>query len=247
MRILAVKCLSLAAVLLAAGPAHAIELTIDPSQSTMTLDSTSFSPFMLPGTTKPDGDATSLSGSLSAQITSDSFQLLDGSVLVADDHGAFLPGVPSDMGTPAPASFAFSYPSAAVTGVDLEVAIRHMTLSMIDAAPRSLTGGVLGAGVPDFAVLSGEGHLNVGNPPVTPLPVYTVTTLSSEVGSYSLSGDLLSVMIPFEVDVSVGGASPSTTIYSGQIVASGTVPEPAASCLAAIALAAAGFLRWRRG
>jgi hypothetical protein len=226
--------------------ARAAIFTIDPALSSLSLYATTFSPALIPGVVAPGGTSTSLSGSLQADVTPTTFQLLSGSTLVADDVNTLLPGLPADMATPMPGSFAFAYPTAAILGVDLQVALRGLTFSIEDGAPRSLGAGVLGAENPNLAIVAGEGHLNAGNPPVSDLTVYSVTSLSSGPGSYTLVGNLMTVTLPFELGVSVGGFFASNSVYSGQIVASGIIPEPSAA-VGAVSLLMAGLaFRWRR-
>ncbi|MEM8679049.1 MAG: hypothetical protein AAGF97_06840, partial [Planctomycetota bacterium] len=135
----------LAICLSVAGSLHAVEFTIDSSQSTLTaVSSQVFGLF--PGTAFPGGDMTTLSGTLMADVTANTFQIVTGSTIIADDEGSFIPGIPvggMPSNTPAAASFAFTYPSAPVTGIDLESATRGFQLSIEDTMTRPLMGGVL--------------------------------------------------------------------------------------------------------
>ena len=169
-------------VLLAVSSTQADIFTIDASQSNLT--ATQSQVFgLFPGTPKPGGDSTSLSGTLVANVTASSLQFLSGSSIIADDEGSFLPGIPDMKGmanntTPAPASFAFDYPTEPLLDIDLEVALRGFELSLEDAAARTLSGGVLGVSATEMAVIAGEGHLNAGMPAISDLTVQDVIGIS---------------------------------------------------------------------
>ncbi|MEN1678640.1 MAG: hypothetical protein AAGJ46_03550 [Planctomycetota bacterium] len=250
---LALPTLVLAAFTVATPHAEAVRFTIDSSQSSLALDS-AIALGAVPGLIAPGGGGeTSLSGSLVADVTDTTFEILPGSLFVADDEGSFLPGIPEgplflgNNTTPAPASFAFFYPTGMVPqiGIDIAVALRDLTFSIDDTAPRALGGGVLGAGTPDLAIVSGEGHLNAGTPAISPLPVFGVTSVTSGPGTTTLVGNLMTISLPIELVVSEPGGLFSQSTYSGVIVASGVIPEPGSATLLAV-FVGAGSLR-RRG
>ncbi|MEM7311704.1 MAG: hypothetical protein AAF497_00995 [Planctomycetota bacterium] len=224
----------LLAICVIVGSSHAVELTIDSSQSILTAtESQVFTLF--PGVARSGGDSTSLSGTIMADVTSSSFQIMAGSNIIADDEESFLPGIP-DAGvanntTPAPASFVFDYPSSSVTGLDLQVAIRGLGLSLEDTGARKLSaaGGISGA-TTLMTVAAGEGHLNLGNPAISDLTFQAVTDITVGPGTFSQSGDVMTIDIPVDfttVALDVGSA----TTYTGRIVASGMVPEPGSMTL----------------
>ena len=78
------------AALLLGAEAQGVDFTIDSSQSNLSIISTSAFG-VLPGTTAPNGDSTTLSGTIRAAVTGNTFQILDGSSFLADDEDSFLP------------------------------------------------------------------------------------------------------------------------------------------------------------
>ncbi|MEM6329340.1 MAG: PEP-CTERM sorting domain-containing protein [Planctomycetota bacterium] len=237
-------------VALATGKAGAAILTIDSDLSSLTAESTTLLTFFgnAPGTVNMPGDTTSLSGALQIDFTPASVQLLGGSRVTATDQGAFLPGVPSGNtpgDTPEAASFSFSYASEMLIGADLDTATRGYQFQVADTAPRTLSGGVLGAGSPVYLIVAGEAHLGFGMPPLSDLQTFVQTSVSSAAGTFSLVGSELTVSFPFEFTVATEPTNfvQTVTSYSGVIVATGIVPEPAS---AAMAIAAAGALLLRR-
>jgi hypothetical protein len=248
--------------------AAVLEFTVDPAQSVLSISSqTSVLGAPLDTTPQAPGSlGTSYSGSIFADLTPRTIQLLAGSSLVAGSSGDWLPGTdysnyPADLDDP---SGYISTPVAANYGIITDLtplgavlgkqgfspsAIRGLAISLVDAGPKTLAGNFFDESdtATDFtagAVFYSSG----GAPPITDLantvfPGPTVDAPGS--GSLVIVGNeyVLTIPVSFQVSYPVNFLT-VTTEYRGTIVATAPVPEP--STLMLLALAAGSLAVWRK-
>ncbi|MEM6314518.1 MAG: hypothetical protein AAF743_10545 [Planctomycetota bacterium] len=211
---------------------RALTLTIDPQLSSIQVATTTgddgFGGPYVGQPTAAGGFETTVSGTLEVAAAGSTFQVLAGSEFFADDEELFEPGS-------APASFAITYPGVvALSGADLSLATRGLAFSIEDAAARSLTGSTVGGGSPAIALTQGVAELNFGNPPVVPLGFLNLSgsAVSSGPGNYEVVGQNATLTLPFQFTVDLPGIVATTTTYSGNLVATGVIPEPTSAALA---------------
>lgn len=261
------------AIVLFAATAHAAtkQFTIDPAQSSLTIaPSTSLFGFLsFPSAPQGDGAYTaSYSGTIDADVTATTIQLLGTSNLVAGISGAWKPGddysnYPADALSPTgypnttvdanygiftdfSAGSSFGLPPSSLT------AIRDLEFSFFDALPKPLAGGTFAEVGTETGITSGTAYYSVGAaPPITDLtlgaPVIDSSALADTAGTGTLtkSGFVYTLSIPVSFTVAYNAFLDIATTYSGTIVAT-AVPEPASAAIVAAALAVgACFVRRR--
>ncbi|MGD9636548.1 MAG: hypothetical protein AB7G28_19550 [Pirellulales bacterium] len=258
--------LAIAFVLSAAASfAAPLNFTIDPAFSSLSIDVTStFGVLGSEHEQAPGSWTTSYTGSIVANVTDSSIQLLPATKLVAGISGVWGPApiypttdpptnrAEADLGyvnSSAPANYGtvVDYSNRApIGGIDppsaSNSAIRDLQLSLSDSAPKSLVGGTFSeAGIqPSF--LSGIIWLTYGNAsvqgPITNLAGAGITidptVETAGNGTLTPSGNLLTLTLPVQFTQSHFG---SITVYSGTIVATATVPEPGIAALLLTAVA----------
>lgn len=245
---------------------------LDPSLSSLSIDVTST--FANPGSEQeqaPGSWTTSYSGSIVANVTDTSIQILPATTLVAGISGVWGPApiypttdpptnrAEADLGyvnSSAPANYGtvVDYSNRPpIGGVDppsaSNSAIRDLQITLSDSAPKPLVGGTFSevGTQPDF--LSGIIWLTYGNAsvsgPITNLAgdgIFVDPTVDTTGdGTLSQTGNLLTMTLPVEFTESHFG---SNIIFSGTIVATATVPEPGT---VALLLPAVSLLMATRG
>lgn len=260
--------LSLLLALAAQSQAAVVEFTIDPALSALAIVSQT-SLFGTPLTTTPQAPtslSTSYSGSIFADVTPTTIQFVAGTSLVAGNSGAWLPGTdysnyPADLDDPngyvntsLPANYGIVTdltPLGAVGGKQglSPSAIRDLAISLLDAAPKSLTAGSFDEAGTATDFTAGTIYYSSGGlPPTTNLATTVFPDPLADApggGTLSIVGNqyMLTLPISFTVSYPVNFLA-NTTSYSGTIVATAPVPEP--SSLALLVLAAGGFTFWRK-
>jgi hypothetical protein len=248
--------------------AAVLEFTIDPAQSALSIVSGT-SLFGTPLATTPQGPgslSTSYTGSIFVDFTPTTIQFVAGTSLIAGNSGAWLPGTdysnyPADVddpsgyiNTPVQANYGIVTdltPLGAVGGKQglSPTAIRHLAISLVDAAPKALTGDSFDEAGTATDFTAGTVYYSSGGvPPVTDLAttVFPGPLVDAPgAGTLAIIGNqyVLTLPISFSVSYPVNFLT-VTTSYSGTIVATALVPEP--SSLVLLVLSAIGLLVWRR-
>lgn len=250
-------CSALVAMMYILGisPVHAAitEFTLDQTQSMISIVNTSASsPFgsatgtpTAPGNSNPvlpDGFHARFGGTLSADVTDNSFQLLTSTLQVLDLN-SYLPGPPTDNGSstvpgdiPVPASYAVTHDPFFSNGQAFNYALRGLEITFRDGTAKSLTNGEFEAAGIEVKITDGEAHLSLGNPPVTDLltiPEASRTTSNVDTGMATLTTDglLQTLIIPFNYTLTLPALIATTTEYQGQLVATRIIPEPTTAIL----------------
>jgi hypothetical protein len=240
-------------------PAHAtiIKFKVDPTRSALTITPS----VNLFGTTHyqvtPQGlgsFTTSYSGSLYADITPTTIQLLAPSTVVAGNSGNWKPGTdysnyPADANDPngypntaEPANYGIMTNLIPLNGTVSLSAIRGLEIGLVDSAPKPLAGGGFAEAGTLTSFTSGTTFYSGGAaPPITdmantlfpgPLADFTGNGTLATVGATQT----LAIPVQFTVDYNIAVLSLSTT-YTGMIVAT-AVPEPTTALLVAASLGA---------
>jgi hypothetical protein len=242
-----------------------IKFKVDPTRSALTITPS----VNLFGATQyqvtPQGlgsFTTSYSGSLYADITPTTIQLLAPSSLVAGISGNWKPGTdysnyPGDANDPngypntaEPANYGVMTNFIPLNGRISLSAIRDLEISLVDSVPKALAGG----GFPEAGTLtdftSGTIYYNSGAaPPITdmantlfpgPLADFTGNGTLATIGTTQT----LAIPLQFTVDYNIAVLSLSTT-YTGMIVAT-AIPEPATALLLTAAFGALVVVRRSR-
>jgi hypothetical protein len=233
--------------------------TLDPSLSSLSIDVTSgFGVVGSEHEQAPGSWTTNYSGNIVANVTDTTIQVLPATTLVAGISGIWGPAPIYPTTNPptnrAEDDLAYANSSAPAnygTVIDFSnrppingvlppsasnSAIRDLQLSLSDSAPKSLVGGTFSEAGIQPAYLSGIIWLTYGNAsvqgPITNLAGagITVSPLVDSAGDGTLtqSGNLLTLTLPVGFTETHFGLS---TVYSGTIVATATVPEPGTAAL----------------
>ncbi|MFI4860948.1 MAG: PEP-CTERM sorting domain-containing protein [Phycisphaerales bacterium JB063] len=238
-------CALLALSVGAPAQAETVSFTVDPNQSSLSINGISFI-----GISEAQGAGawtTSYSGNIDVDLTDTTIAFLNTSVITAGNSGDWLPGddytdYDPTMGAtgsvyetvPVGANYGTSTQITAFPGDDriVQTATRDIQI-MLTSDARSIIGGVFAEDgiVPEY--LSGTVYYNEGaEPPITNLAGggITVTPFAdlAEAGTLVQTGDLLTLTIPVEFTTSF---FVSQVTYSGTIVATATVPEPGSTAL----------------
>lgn len=272
-----IHCLAAVGALLlpAISQAAPLVFTVDASASSLSISpSTSLfgTPLEMQGQ-EAESLTTSYSGQIVADVTASTIQFLPTTVLVAGNSGNWAPGVdysgyPDDLEDPDgyvmtnyPANYGISTdlsPLGTVLGQNgwSASAIRNLQISLSDTTSRPLVAGTFNEAGLATDFLSGTVYYaSGGTPPVTDLantvfPQNTVD-VSGATGELITAGNLLTLTLPvdFNVTYNVNFLTLSTQ-YTGVIVATAIVPEPATGGLLGLAglclLCAAGRQHARR-
>lgn len=251
------------------GRASVITFTVDSSQSYLAIAPTT-ALFATQLNTSPQGlDSfeASYSGTIHADVTATTIQILAPSTIIAGISGNWQPGTdysnyPGDLDDPngyveteLPANYGIITdltPLGTVVGKNglSPSAIRDLQIALSDNAPKALTSGIFDeAGIAtDFTsglVYYGSG----GTPPITDLAntVFPGAFVDAPgQGSLAVSGTTATLTIPvsFTANYSVNFLSLST-VYTGLIVATATVPEVSGLAMTLLA-ATASLAFWAR-
>jgi hypothetical protein len=258
-------------VLLAAATARGAQVTftVDPAQSSLAIaSSTSVFGSPLPTTAQAAGSLlAAYSGSIVAEVTPGTIQIQSGSSLTAGNSGNWLPGTdyssyPADLddpngyiSTPVPANYGILTDLTSLGAVlgkqgVSPSAIRGLVIGLVDSSPKMLTAGTFDeAGTNTDFTAGTVFYSSGGSPPITDLAnTVNPDSFGDAAGQGTLVqlGDTLTLTIPvsFAVNYNVNFLAVSTT-YTGTIVATALVPEPAGYLLLASG-AAAVFVAKRR-
>jgi hypothetical protein len=243
-------------------PAAVLTFTIDSELSSLSSNSTvSVFGNPLPSGEQGPGSLTAdVSGTIYADVTATSFEILPGSVLIVGDSGSWLPNSDySDyetdptyyLTTPEAANYGYSTNLTAIGhGASEPSAARYIQIALDDSSPKTLTGGTFDETGTDTEFVSGTVFYSVGAaPPITDMtllaPSDTLETGSD--GSLSTLGSVMTLSLLFANSTTYLVAVLSiTNNLSGTIVATAAVPEPGSIALLFTGLGAAGFVLARR-
>jgi hypothetical protein len=235
-----------------------LNFTINPTLSALSIDVTSTNAVVGSEHEQAPGSwTTSYSGSIFANVTDSTIQILPATTLVAGISGVWGPApiypttdpptnrAEEDLGyvnSSAPANYGtvVNFSNRILNGeVGPSIsnsAIRDLQFSLSDSAPKSLVGGTFSEVGIQPGILSGIIWLTYGNAsfqgPISNLAGagITVDPTVDTTGDGTLiqSGNLLTMTLPVEFTESHFG---SIVVFSGSIVATATVPEPATAVL----------------
>ncbi|HEY4308770.1 MAG TPA: PEP-CTERM sorting domain-containing protein [Pirellulales bacterium] len=247
--------------------ASPIVFTIDPSQSSLTLSpSTSIGGSPLPWSAQGANSlVASYSGTISVDLTANSIQLLSvGSQITAGNSGEWSPGtdysgdnyIYNDPTSPyvlasAPANYGVTtiLPQGLGGGYPSDTATRSLAFALSDAAAKPLVGGSFDEAGSAVSILSGTVFYNQGgSPPITNLagPGIGVTPTQGVAGfgTIDIVGGQYVLTLPISFTTSFGiVVLDVASTYSGILVATAPVPEPATWALVAVAVAVLGLRR----
>lgn len=179
----------------------------------------------------PGSLSVTYTGTIVADVTPTSVQLLPGTVITAGISGAWRPqsggSTPDDPAT-ATANYGYSVDLFS-PGTPLFVAIRGLQLGFSDATTRPLAGdGTFSTAGIAGQVLAGVADVNYGNPPQSDLtfaePIVTDAPATS--GSLTLAGGTETLSLPLQFTLEVLGAVSTETFFEGTLTATRPVPEP---------------------
>lgn len=240
--------------------AEVLTFTIDSGASSLSLQTTVslFGKSLPTGSQGPGSLTAPISGTIIADVTPTSFQILSGSELVIGNSGNWRPGTDYSDYVPFPTPTGPIYLNTAVPAnygisADLSdlgfssttpIAVRDLVIALLDSSAKSLTSGSFDASGTGTDFTSGTVYYGAGGtPPLTDLAntVYPGPTLvTASQGELSSAGSLATLTLPFSnsttFTVNFLGI---TTAFSGNIVATAAVPEPTSAALVFVASVAA--------
>jgi hypothetical protein len=241
--------------------ASPIVFTIDPSQSSLMLSpNTSINGSPLQWSAQGANSlVASYSGTISVDLTANSIQLRSaGTQITAGNSGDWTPGTDysgnsytyNDPTSPyvlasAPANYAITtiLPQGLGGGYPSDTATRNLAFSLSDAAAKPLVGGSFDEAGSAVSILSGTVFYNQGgSPPITNLagPGVSVTPTEDVAGSGTLDivGGQYVLTLPLSFTTTYGVVVLDVaSTYSGVLVATAPVPEPATFTLCAFGAA----------
>lgn len=242
------------------------QFTVDPLQSYLVITPTiTAGALVLTGAEQGPGSFTAhYSGSILADVTGSTIQILPTTNLVAGISGAWKPGTdysnyPADAGSPT------GYPNTSVAAnygvfTDLTAlgagtsnsAVRNLQIALSDGAPKALTAGTFDEAGTTTDFTAGTVYYSTGAPPpITDLTIPQVTTTptvgTTGTGIYSEAGGVRTLTIPVSFQSSYNVSFlVLTTKYDGVIVATSIVPEPGGLALVVAATASLCAVARRR-
>jgi PEP-CTERM motif len=220
---------------------------LDPAQSRITLSIESSDGTLLSSAQTPNSDVTSISGTFKADVTASTIQFL------STNNAQFaLQNTPqSPLASGASGSSLAQYGlSLAINGVGGGVVAARNYVGDATSGVIPLTGGTFDGTKTNLSLATGITSYNLtlfGSPVVGMIDTnsFLANTLSG--GTLTSAGGVYTLHLPVLVpDPLVFDGVPLTFVYSGELVGTATVPEPASVLLAAIGVAVLVCCR-RRG
>lgn len=240
------KLCSAVVLLLAVGAitGRADTFTLDPTQSTLTISGSN----AIAGTIIPQGAnslTTSYSGTINATVAANSITFNSAAAMAAI-NGNWQPAPGMGAGTTAPADYGIAFTNSAEFSA--YGAVRGLTLDLTSGA-IPLTAGAFDAsnifisassGTTDYTSILGNGSVDL-------------TTLSAKqntatAGTLTMSGNVETLTIPINITetLSIASTNDTTVTFTGDLVATETIPEPSTGALLLVACAAAAVCVSRR-
>ncbi|MEM1108337.1 MAG: PEP-CTERM sorting domain-containing protein [Planctomycetota bacterium] len=245
--------------------------TLDSDLSVINITSTSATitgaPISLPGTTVPTLNAQPItadsfearySGTITADLTPTTFQILSGSSITALDEDTYAPGPPNPnddgddvfIAAGAPASYGVFVEDffATFIGVgqpDFAFATRGFTLGLEDSSAKTLTNGSFAAASTSVAITGGVADLDAQDNSTASLFLLSLGGSGTAANSAATNGSILldaqtqveTLTIPVEYAFTLADPNTGlsiTTDFAGQIVATRLIPEPSSLLLLAL-------------
>ncbi|MEM6854412.1 MAG: PEP-CTERM sorting domain-containing protein [Planctomycetota bacterium] len=200
-------------------------------------------------------------GSLQVDLTANTIEILDTSLIAALDEDRYTPGFPSNPTNAEPASYAAVFGRDTPTAFDdFSYATRGLEFEVRDSdgfANTLNTNGTFAALGNQLFLSDGRADIQSGNASSSDLTTFsaierTAENTSADAGTLVTVGNVQTLTLPVEFTLTLLTEEQSgnfalvrtQTVYSGEIVASRIIPEPTTA--AWLLLGSAGLLRRRR-
>jgi hypothetical protein len=232
---LALVCLAAVPTLSRAGQ---LTFNLDPAQSRITLSIESSDGTLLSSAQTPNSDITSLSGTFNADVTASTIQFLS----TSNAQFALQNTPQSPLASGASGSSLAQYGlNLAINGVGGGVVAARNYVGDATSGVLPLTGGAFDGSQVNLNLATGTTSCNLtllGSPVVGMIDTNVAMANTLSGGTLAAVGGVYTLHLPVLVpDPLVFNGVPLVFVYSGELVGTATVPEPASVLLAGLGLA----------